>query len=148
MFCCSRRRVVRLAFPPVRAVSPECTPPLGLPGTQTMLNEDTHCISLATFSSACQLQEYLDAFSRSEKKAKVNAVDKNGTTPLLAACRRDAVTHVQILIACGADVGKASLNGWTPLMLARSPKIRKMLQATEGQSGYVEPGQRAIIFFD
>ena len=124
------------------------SPPLGLPSMQTMLNESTHCISLATFSSAYELQEYLDGFSRVEKKAQVNAEDENGTTPLLAACRRDAVAHVQILIACGADVGKASHNGWMPCMLTRSPKILKMLQATEGQSGYVEPGQRALIFFD
>ena len=119
------------------------SPPLGLPSMQTMLNEDTHCISLATFSSAYELQDYLDGFSRAEKKARVNAEDENGTTPLLAACRRDAV-----LVACGADVDKASHNGWTPCMLTRSPKILKMLQATEGQSGYVEPGQRALIFFD
>jgi len=113
-----------------------------------MLNEDTRCISLATFSSAYELQEYLDGFSRSEKKVRVNAEGENGATPLLAACQRNAVAHVQILIACGADVAKASHNGCTPCMVARSPKILKMLQATEGQSGYVEPGQRAIIFFD
>ena len=79
---------------------------------------------------------------------KVNAADENGLTPLLAACRRDAAAHVRVLLACGADVDKTSHNGCTPLMSARSPKIMKMLQATEGQSGYVVPGQRSLIFFD
>ena len=60
------------------------SPPLGLPSMQTMLNESTHCISLATFSSAYELQDYLDGFSRAEKKARVNAEDEIGTTPPLA----------------------------------------------------------------
>ena len=120
---------------------------------QAMMAEDTRCISLAAFGSAAELQGYLDGFSCSEKKAKANAADElTGMTPLLAACRResDASLHVQILIACGAVVGKASHVGWTPLMAATryssaSRKIKQMLQATEGQYGYVEPGMRVLF---
>jgi hypothetical protein len=73
--CCSaRRRGVRLAGSPEPAVSPERTPPLGLPSMQTMMDPDTRCISLATFNTARELQEYLDGFSRLEKKAKVNII--------------------------------------------------------------------------
>ena len=74
--CCSaRRRGVRLAASPEPAVSPERIPPLGLPSMQTMMDPDTRCISLATFNTARELQEYLDGFSREEKKAKVNDID-------------------------------------------------------------------------
>ena len=74
--CCSaRRRGVRLAASPEPVVSPERIPPLGLPSMQTMMDPDTRCISLATFNTARELQEYLDGFSREEKKAKVNDTD-------------------------------------------------------------------------
>jgi len=41
---------------------------------QTMMDPDTRCISLATFNTARELQEFLDGFSRLEKKAKVNDI--------------------------------------------------------------------------
>lgn len=86
---------------------PKDIPVLALPSMQAMMCEDTRCIALAAFGSDDDLQSYLEGFSRNDKKKKVNAAEAiTGMTPLLAACRRDAVVHVRILLAFGADPHK------------------------------------------
>ena len=86
---------------------------------QAMMCEDTRCIALAAFGSEGDLQDYMDSLSRGEKKIKANSAEvRTGMTPLLAACRRDAVKHVEILLTFGADVNQANLAGWTPMMAA------------------------------
>ena len=129
---------------------PKDIPVLTLPSMQAMMCEDTRCIALAAFGSDDDLQTYLEGFSRTDKKKKVNAAEAvTGMTPLLAACRRDAVVHVRILLAFGADPNKANFVGWTPLMAATrhassNPKIIEMLHegGIEGSGGYIEPGVR------
>ena len=86
---------------------PKDIPVLTLPSMQAMMCEDTRCIALAAFGSDDDLQSYLEGFSRNDKKKKVNSADVlTGCTPLLAACRRDAVGQVRILLAFGADPHK------------------------------------------
>lgn len=83
---------------------PKDMPVLTLPSMQAMMCEDTRCITLAAFGSDDDLRSYLDGLSRKHKKKMVNNAEAiTGMTPLLAACRRDAVEHVRILLAFGAD---------------------------------------------
>jgi hypothetical protein len=122
---------------------PKDMPVLTLPSMQAMMCEDTRCITLAAFGSDDDLRSYLDGLSRKDKKKMVNNAEAiTGMTPLLAACRRDAVEHVRILLAFGADPSTANLVGWTPLMAAArhasmSPEITEMLHAgIEGSTDF------------
>lgn len=51
-------------------------------------------------------------------KADVNAVDKNGMTPLLYAVMRDYVPTIKVLIDNGADIEKVGAEGYVPLSVA------------------------------
>ena len=50
--------------------------------------------------------------------ADVNAVDKNGRTPIRMAARYGNVAMVSVLIKAGADVNAADKNGRTPIRMA------------------------------
>ena len=99
---------------------PKDMPVLTLPSMQAMMCEDTRCITLAAFGSDDDLRSYLDGLSRKDKKKMVNNAEAiTGMTPLLAACRRDAVEHVRILLAFGADPSTV-----------RRPQVREPRKAT------------------
>ena len=142
----SRQKTVR------DVVIPKDIPVLRLPSMQSMMAPETRCIALAAFGTDDDLQGYLDDLNRNEKKIRGNFPEPStGTTPLLAAIRRDAPRHVRILIGIGADPCVANKAGWTPLMAAKrhasgSPEINDMLLAVEGQSGYVEAGAGRAFF--
>jgi ankyrin repeat protein len=61
------------------------------------------------------------------KGANVNARNKEGRTPLHAACQKSHKEMAVLLISKGADVNAKNDRGVTPLGLAKDPAIRKML---------------------
>jgi len=52
--------------------------------------------------------------------ADVNAIDRNGWTPLMEAVFAGHAETIRALLARGADVNKKDRAGWTPLMEAAS----------------------------
>ena len=129
--CCAARR-----NPSHGVVIPKDLPAIDVPSMEALMSEDMRCVALAAFGTARELKEFLDGSSPEERVQKVNAVDPaSGTTPLLAACRRDHVATVEVLLACGADASKANNIGWTPLMAATrhaGPKVLEALHAALG----------------
>ena len=61
--------------------------------------------------------------------AEVNAVDKDGDTPLHLASRYGREVVVGALLAAGAEVNAVDNNGKTPLDVARTCSVRAMIQA-------------------
>lgn len=122
--CCANRR------PSNGVAIPKDFPALDMPSVQSLMTEDMRCMALAAFGTSRELQALLDGLPDSKKKKTANAADPfSGTTPLIAACRRDHIAGVEILLACGADPGKANQIGWTPLMAATKHAGSQVLDA-------------------
>ncbi|CAG0884303.1 unnamed protein product [Cyprideis torosa] len=62
-----------------------------------------------------------------QRKANVNATDKNGKTPLFAATENDCHPVVEVLLAHGADPNIASKHKEIPLHVARSAETAELL---------------------
>ncbi|KAK7895539.1 hypothetical protein WMY93_020864 [Mugilogobius chulae] len=62
------------------------------------------------------------------KGAKVNAQDKHGITPLLAACYEEHVSCVKILLAEGADKTLKGPDGKNAFESAESETLRELLK--------------------
>jgi ankyrin repeat protein len=140
--CCAARR-----NPSHSVVIPKGLPAIDVPSMEALMSEDMRCIALAAFGTARELKEFLDGSSPEERMQKVNAADPaSGTTPLLAACRRDHIAGVEVLLACGADASKANHLGWTPLMAATrhaGPKVLGALHAALGTP--MEPSSQSAL---
>ena len=129
--CCAARR-----NPSHGVVIPKDLPAIDMPSMDALMNEDLRCVALAAFGTARELKEFLDGSSVEERTQKVNAAEPaSGMTPLLAACRRDHIASVEVLLAYGADASVADKLGWTPLMAATrhaGPKVLDALHAALG----------------
>ena len=129
--CCAARR-----NPSHGVVIPKDLPAIDMPSMDALMNEDLRCVALAAFGTARELKEFLDGSSAEERTQKVNAAEPaSGMTPLLAACRRDHIASVEVLLAYGADASVADKLGWTPLMAATrhaGPKVLDALHAALG----------------
>ena len=129
--CCAARR-----NPSHGVVIPKDLPAIDMPSMDALMNEDLRCVALAAFGTARELKEFFDGSSVEERTQKVNAVEPaSGMTPLLAACRRDHIASVEVLLAYGADASVADKLGWTPLMAATrhaGPKVLGALHAALG----------------
>ena len=142
--CCAARRNPSHS---TTALIPKDMPAIGVPSMEALMSEDMHVVALASFGTARELQEFLDGLSGVDKSQKVNAADPaSGTTPLLAACRRDHIAGVQVLLACGADPSTANNLGWTPLMAATrhaGPKVLEALHVALGTP--MEPRSQSAL---
>mgnify|MGYP001170684215 FL=1 len=140
--CCAARR-----NPSHAVVIPKDLPAIDVPSMEALMSEDMRCVALAAFGTPRELKEFLNGLSPDEKRVKVNAADPaSGTTPLLAACRRDHIAGVEVLLACGADASKANHLGWTPLMAATrhaGPKVLDALHAALGTP--MEPSSQSAL---
>ena len=62
-----------------------------------------------------------------DKKATVNACDRNGNTPLHLACRQDCPKLVEVLLEAGADASKPNGEGKLVRDFALSARVRQSL---------------------
>src|SRR3984893_16081848 len=85
-----------------------------------------------------------------QKKADVNAPQKDGTTALLWAARYDDLDTADALIRAGAKVSTANRDGATPLQLASingsAAMIEKLIKAgADPNAPLTSSGDRALM---
>jgi hypothetical protein len=92
------------------------------------------------------IRELLQSVTNAEEI--VNAIDKNGLTPLMYAVDRNYVAAAQELLKAGADVDKPNTEGYTPLMTAvtvgKADMVAVLLQAGADTNVVSPEGETAM----